>query len=139
LLANNISNGIEPIFQASYHRKVKMPDNSTETYCVEDYAYHLWRATHTDGMPPEWVDTDSLQTDAHLAVQAAMQPFIDNAISKTINLPRDFPFESLADVYTKAYEMGLKGCTVFRPNAVTGSVLESDKAEKPAPDHCCQC
>jgi ribonucleoside-diphosphate reductase alpha chain len=139
LLANNISNGIEPIFQASYHRKVKMPDNSTETYCVEDYAYHLWRTMHADGMPPQWVDTDSLQTDAHLAVQAAMQPFIDNAISKTINLPRDFPFESLADVYTKAYEMGLKGCTVFRPNAVTGSVLEGDKAEKPAPDHCCHC
>lgn len=139
LLANNISNGIEPVFQASYHRKVKLADHSLQTYCVDDYAYHLWRQSHAEGMPPAWVDTMGLTPDDHLAVQAVMQPFIDNAISKTINLPADFPFEKLADVYSKAYEMGLKGCTVFRPNAVTGSVLESDKAEKPGSDHCCQC
>jgi ribonucleoside-diphosphate reductase alpha chain len=139
LLANNISNGIEPVFQASYHRKVKLADHSLQTYCVDDYAYHLWRQSHAEGMPSAWVDTTGLTPDDHLAVQAVMQPFIDNAISKTINLPADFPFEKLADVYSKAYEMGLKGCTVFRPNAVTGSVLESDKAEKPGSDHCCQC
>ncbi|HTM64293.1 MAG TPA: adenosylcobalamin-dependent ribonucleoside-diphosphate reductase [Gammaproteobacteria bacterium] len=137
LLANNISNGIEPIFQSSYHRKVKMADDSVQTFCVEDYAFHLWRQTHTDSMPPAWVDTSSLTPQEHLAVQGAMQPFIDNAISKTINLPADFPFEKLSDVYTQAYEMGLKGCTIFRPNPVTGSVLESDKAEKPDDGHCC--
>lgn len=138
LLANNISNGIEPIFQATYHRKVKMADNSLETYCVEDYAYELWRQSHGDDMPPAWIDVSTLPPDAHLAVQGAMQPFIDNAISKTINLPRDFPFDKLSDVYSNAYEIGLKGCTVFRPNDVTGSVLESDKVEKPDANHCCQ-
>ncbi len=142
LLANNISNGIEPIFQSSYHRNVKMADNSLITYCVEDYAYQMWRASHKENLPPAWVDVASLTPDEHLAVQGVMQPYIDNAISKTINLPADFPFDSLSDVYTKAYEMGLKGCTVFRPNAITGSVMESDKSDKtidkPGFEHCCQ-
>lgn len=139
LLANNISNGIEPVFSVSYHRKVKMADNSTQTFCVEDYAYHLWHQQNPDSMPPAWVDTSSLSPEDHLAVQGAMQPFIDNAISKTINLPQTFSFEKLSDVYSKAYEMGLKGCTIFRPNPVTGSVLETDKTDKPDDaEHCCQ-
>lgn len=137
LLANNISNGIEPVYQATYHRNVKLADNSKETYCVEDYAYHVWREMNNKEMPPAWVDTTSLQPDAHLSVQGAMQPFIDNSISKTINLPEDFPFEKLSDVYSKAYEMGLKGCTIFRPNPVTGSVLEGDKAQVVDEEHCC--
>ncbi len=134
LLANNVSNGIEPIFQAAYSRKVKLLDNSLQSHHVQDYAYHLWRQSHAEGMPAAWIDTDSLTPDAHLAVQGVMQPFIDNAISKTINLPRDFPFDQLSDVYTKAHAMGLKGCTVFRPNAVTGSVLSSDKDEEAGKD-----
>ena len=77
-------------------------------------------------MPPAWVDTSTLTPEAHLQVQAAMQPYVDNAISKTINLPRHFPFEKLNDIYTQAYEAGLKGCTIFRPNEITGSVLEID-------------
>jgi ribonucleoside-diphosphate reductase alpha chain len=137
LLANNVSNGIEPIFEASYHRKVKQLDGSHLTYCVEDYAFNRWRESNKD-MPPAWVDISTLSPDAHLAVQGVVQPYIDNAISKTINLPVDFPFAGLADVYSKAYEMGLKGCTVFRPNPVTGSVLESDKSDKPGGDHTCQ-
>lgn len=138
LLANNISNGIEPIFKASYHRKVKQADNSLITFCVEDYAYHLWHQSHPGTLPPVWVDVASLSPNEHLAMQGAMQPYIDNAISKTINLPEDFPFTAVGDVYTKAYEMGLKGCTIFRPNPVTGSVLESGRDEKPSSDHCCE-
>ena len=136
LLANNVSNGIEPIFQASYLRKVKMPNGELVTHSVKDYAYQYYLESHT-GLPDAWVDTNDLLPADHLAIQNAMQPYIDNAISKTINLPADFPFDKLADVYTQAYAMGLKGCTIFRPNAITGSVLESDKVDKPAPDRCC--
>ena len=82
--------------------------------------------------PVNWADTSELAPEAHLNVQAAMQPYIDNAISKTINIPRDFPFEKLIEVYTQAYVLGLKGCTVFRPNPVTGSILEVPE------EHCCQ-
>lgn len=136
LLANNISNGIEPIFQASYHRKVKQTNGELMSYCVEDFAYHLHQQSQKE-LPACWVDTNALSPAEHLVIQGAMQPYIDNAISKTINLPADFPFDALADVYSEAYKMGLKGCTIFRPNAVTGSVLESDKSEKPSKDHCC--
>lgn len=123
LLANNISNGIEPIFKHHYTRHVREGDD-TNTYQVADYAYQMWRQMGNSGFPESWVDTHDLTPDAHLQIQAAMQPYIDNAISKTINLPANFPFEDLAGVYTQAYELGLKGCTVFRPNDVTGSILE---------------
>lgn len=137
LLANNVSNGIEPVFQAEYHRYVRMGDEERKKYHVCDYAYSLWQTMKQGvGKPPAWVDASELAPSAHLAMQGAMQPFIDNAISKTINLPVDFPFGQLADVYTQAYELGLKGCTVFRPNPVTGSVLEvSDKKDDSG---CCQ-
>lgn len=133
LLANNVSNGIEPIFRATYDRHVRANEDGTTTFRVQDYAYALWQQTHTkETLPPAWVDIDSLTPEAHLQIQGAIQPHIDNAISKTINIPRDFPFEKLADVYTQAFALGLKGCTVFRPNPVTGSVLEVPE------EHCCQ-
>lgn len=126
LLANNISNGIEPIFSAGYSRHVQTPDGSRQTFQVHDYAHHLWCTKQSTSVPPAWVDTNTLTPEAHLQVQAAMQPYVDNAISKTINLPRNFPLEKLNDVYMQAYEAGLKGCTIFRPNDITGSVLEID-------------
>jgi ribonucleoside-diphosphate reductase alpha chain len=133
LLANNVSNGIEPIFRAEYDRHVRTINGEATTFRVRDFAYHLWlQEKGGKAMPPAWVDTDALPPHAHLQVQGAVQPYIDNAISKTINIPRDFPFEELADVYTEAYKLGLKGCTVFRPNPVTGSVLEVPE------EHCCQ-
>lgn len=132
LLANNVSNGIEPIFLAKYDRHVRLLNGEIETFNVEDHAYYLWKQYSSEALPPAWIDTASLSPQAHLQVQAAIQPFIDNAISKTINLPRDFPFEKLSDVYTQAYESGLKGCTIFRPNPVTGSILEAPE------EHCCK-
>ncbi len=130
LLANNISNGIEPIFSDNFMRTVRLPSGELSKHYVTDYALRLWQKNHVKkSLPPAWVDTQTLLPEDHLNMQAAMQPYIDNAISKTINIPVDFPFEKLIDVYTKAYELGLKGCTIFRPNLVTGSVLE---------DHCCQ-
>lgn len=138
LLANNISNGIEPIFRADYTRNVRAVNGEVVAFHVKDYAHQRWlHSNHTEELAPAWVDANTLTPEAHLQVQAAMQPYIDNAISKTINIPKDFPFEKLTEVYTQAYSMGLKGCTVFRPNPVTGSVLEENP---PAPllDQCCQ-
>lgn len=132
LLANNVSNGIEPIFKAEYDRHVRSADGSTLTFRVEDFAIQKWREQGGLLLPPAWIDTDMLEPHAHLQIQGAMQPFIDNAISKTINIHQDFPFEKLADVYTTAYQLGLKGCTIFRPNPITGSVLEVPE------EHCCQ-
>lgn len=138
LFANNVSNGIEPIFRAEYDRHMRMANNEMQTFHVKDYAYHYWRHEQKSNMPPAWVDTDTLSPEAHLEMQGAMQPYVDNAISKTINIPGNFPFEKLADVYTRAYALGLKGCTVFRPNPVTGAVLEEKSKETEEIDRCCQ-
>jgi len=138
LLANNVSNGIEPIFKANYQRHVRSLTNETLTFSVDDYAYQLWREKNKTNLPDAWIDTDSLSPQAHLQVQAAMQPYIDNAISKTINIPKDFPFAALEEIYSKAYQAGLKGCTIFRPNLITGSVLEAHPLSGPSVDHCCQ-
>lgn len=136
LLANNISNGIEPIYQASYKRHMRMQDDQIKTYTVMDDAYRKWQSQDKTSYPSAWIEVDQLKPSAHLDMQAAMQKFIDNAISKTINIPKDFPFEELIDVYTKSHELGLKGCTIFRPNPVTGRVLESSQEEEKI-DRCC--
>lgn len=133
LLANNVSNGIEPIFLAEYDRHVRMLSGETETFRVQDYAYQLWKSQKQMSLPPAWVDSQMLTPTAHLHIQAAMQTYVDNSISKTINIPQHFPFEKLAEVYTHAYELGLKGCTVFRPNPITGSILEVPE------EHCGMC
>lgn len=133
LLAENVSTGIEPIFMAEYDRHVRTHEKEPQVFHVKDYAYQQWRKLNPgDTYPPAWVDTANLSADAHLAIQGVMQPFIDNAISKTINIPADYPFEKLSNIYTQAYKMGLKGCTIFRPNPVTGCVLEVPE------EHCCQ-
>lgn len=138
LLANNISNGIEPIFLPHYHRHVRMMNGTASTFHVIDYAFKLWQRENHSGLPAAWIDTNTLLPEAHLAMQAAVQPYIDNAISKTINIPKNFPFKKLMDVYTQAYQAGLKGCTVFRANPVTGSVLEEEHPRKKQLDQCCQ-
>lgn len=138
LLANNVSNGIEPVFSAHYERTVRSYHGESLKFSVKDYALRLWQETsHATDLPPAWVDSHSLAPDKHLQIQAAMQPYIDNAISKTINIPVDFPFEKLNEVYTQAYELGLKGCTIFRPNPTTGSVLTAVEPEDET-DRCCQ-
>lgn len=140
LLANNISNGVEPVFSAHYQRTVRKPEGNLQKFSVQDYALRVWEGMQqTEKLPPAWMDSQALMPEQHLQIQAAVQPYIDNAISKTINIPVDFPFEKLTEIYTKAYELGLKGCTIFRPNATTGSVLSifpppSDEDT----DRCCQ-
>jgi ribonucleoside-diphosphate reductase alpha chain len=86
-------------------------------------------------LPPAWVDSQSLTPEEHLSMQAVMQPYIDNAISKTINLPDDFPFEKVADLYSKAHKMGVKGCTLFRTNPITGNILKKGNEDV---DPCCK-
>ncbi|MBL8906495.1 MAG: adenosylcobalamin-dependent ribonucleoside-diphosphate reductase [Rhizobiales bacterium] len=134
LFAGNVSSGIEPIFSISYERKVLMPDGSRRSEKVEDYAARLYRAMHgADApLPPSFVTTAELEPHQHLIMQAAVQRHVDSSISKTINCPPSLGFEAFKAVYAQAYELGLKGCTTFRPNAVTGSVLSAAESAGPA-------
>ncbi|MBV8407089.1 MAG: adenosylcobalamin-dependent ribonucleoside-diphosphate reductase [Alphaproteobacteria bacterium] len=126
LLANNVSSGIEPVFAFSHVRNVLQPDGSKREENVEDHALRVWRQLRGDEAPPSevFVDAQTLSPADHLAMQAAAQEFVDSSISKTINLPRDISFEAFKDVYEEAYQLGCKGCTTYRPNEVTGAVLE---------------
>jgi ribonucleoside-diphosphate reductase alpha chain len=137
LLANNVSNGIEPVFSEHYQRVIRTPQDESMKVSVMDYALRVWREKNNVTLPPNWMDSHSLTPEDHLKIQAAVQPYIDNAISKTINIPVDFPFEKLTEVYSQAYELGLKGCTIFRPNDITGSVLTAHSADNDV-DRCCQ-
>jgi ribonucleoside-diphosphate reductase alpha chain len=135
LLADNISSGLEPVFSFSYMRNVLMPDNTRRTEEVSDYAYRLYKrlfGEHAD-LPDYFVDAQRLSPGDHVVMQAAVQKYVDASISKTINCPEDISFEAFKDVYAQAYELGCKGCTTYRPNPVTGSVLSlKDDAKKKA-------
>jgi ribonucleoside-diphosphate reductase alpha chain len=136
LLAGNVSSGIEPIFNASYERRIKDASDGDRTESLEDYAVRLWRSEHGKSLPPQLVTVNDLRPDDHLAMQAAVQPFVDSSISKTINVPESLGFEEFVSVYENAYALGLKGCTTFRPNAVTGSILSNSDEEH---THCPSC
>ncbi|OYD84115.1 adenosylcobalamin-dependent ribonucleoside-diphosphate reductase [Azospirillum brasilense] len=129
LFADNVSSGIEPVFSYSYERTVLMPDGTRRTEEVSDHAHRLFRARFGDEapLPDYFVDAQSLTPAEHVVMQAAAQRHVDSSISKTINCPEDLPFDSFKDVYWQAYELGCKGCTTYRPNAVTGSVLSVKK------------
>ncbi len=125
LLANNVSSGLEPVFDYGYSRALLERDGLMTRHEVEDYAYRLWRTLRGDApLPESFVQATALDPDAHLDMQAALQPFVDNAISKTINIPEGYPLEAFARIYEKAYARGLKGCTTFRPNPITGAILQ---------------
>ncbi|MDA8256795.1 MAG: adenosylcobalamin-dependent ribonucleoside-diphosphate reductase [Betaproteobacteria bacterium] len=134
LLANNLSSGIEPVFAAEAERRVLGTDGRYRTHRVVDYACQLWRQQGED-LPPAFVEARQLDPLAHLQMQAALQPFVDNAISKTINVAADTPFERFEELYRRAHALGLKGCTVFRPNPVTGAILSQPPAREQL--HCC--
>ncbi|RMH45616.1 MAG: adenosylcobalamin-dependent ribonucleoside-diphosphate reductase [Alphaproteobacteria bacterium] len=135
LLAGNVSSGIEPVFAYSYKRKVLLPDGSRTEEEVVDYAVKLWREKFGDAeLPAHFVDTRSLRPEEHVRMQAAAQRWIDSSISKTINVPEDIPFEAFKDVYLLAYEEGCKGCTTYRPNPVTGSVLSVSESSEKTPE-----
>jgi ribonucleoside-diphosphate reductase alpha chain len=134
LVADNVSSGIEPVFALAYTRKVLQPDGSRIEEEVSDYALRCFRAQFGDeaALPAYFVTAQDLTPAEHVRMQAAVQRHVDSAISKTVNVPEDIDFEAFQAVYLDAYRSGCKGCTTYRPNAITGSVLEVKPAE-PAP------
>jgi ribonucleoside-diphosphate reductase alpha chain len=137
LLANNLSSGIEPIFQYQYRREMRDAGGSC-SHKVIDYAVRRWVREHGDRPLPEaFVDALHITPADHLAMQAALQPYVDNAISKTVNVPEGISFEAFEVVFKRAYELGLKGCTTFRPNPVTGAVLTAGDRAADSGVHCC--
>ena len=135
LFAGNVSSGIEPVFAYSYSRRVLLPDGTHREETVSDYAVEQFRARFGDTaeLPDYFVTAQNLHPEDHLAVQAAAQKYVDSSISKTINLPAGISFEAFKDIYAYAYELGCKGCTTYRPNAVTGSVLSAATEESEEP------
>jgi ribonucleoside-diphosphate reductase alpha chain len=119
LLANDVSSGIEPSFGAEVLRRVRAPDGQLREFRTANYACALWRALHpgTSGEPPAYVDGALITPRDHLLMQAALQPFVDSAISKTIPLGASVSNEDIAGIFADAYELGLKGCTVYRSRA----------------------
>jgi len=132
--ADNASNGIEPPFSWYYTRKKRMPDGGTKEYQVEDHAYRVYRDQGGDmeHLPNGFVTALEISALDHMKMVAAVAPFVDSAISKTVNVPAEYPFDDFAELYSAAWRAGLKGITTYRPNAVLGSVLSVEK-EKAAP------
>ena len=136
LYAGNVSSGIEPVFAYAYTRKVLQKDGSRTEEEVVDYAVRLWREKNGDApLPAHFVNAQTLPPLDHVRMQSAAQKWVDSSISKTINCPEDISFEDFKEVYMAAWDQGCKGCTTYRPNDVTGSVLSvsSDKAPAEAP------
>jgi ribonucleoside-diphosphate reductase alpha chain len=126
LLANNVSSALEPVYRFEYRRRVREADGSVSEHAVSDYAYRLYRELRGTQAPltPAFVTAEALSPFMHLDMQAALQPWVDNAISKTVHVPPDYSFAQFRSLYDYAYDNGLKGCTTFRPNPVTGQVLQ---------------
>ncbi len=139
LWADNVSSGIEPIFALAYTRRVKNPDGSLREEEVSDHAVRRYRALFGKDaeLPGYFVTAQTLTPRDHVRMQAAVQRHVDSAISKTVNCPEDISFEAFKDIYLDAYASGCKGCTTYRPNAITGSVLEvtppASQTAAPAP------
>ncbi|NCW05245.1 MAG: adenosylcobalamin-dependent ribonucleoside-diphosphate reductase, partial [Rhodobacteraceae bacterium] len=135
LYAGNVSSGIEPVFAYAYTRKVLQKDGTRTEEEVVDYAVQMWRDKYGDAdLPDYFVNAQTLAPLDHVKMQAAAQKWIDSSISKTINCPEDISFDDFQDVYMQAYETGCKGCTTYRPNDVTGSVLSVSESSEAAPE-----
>jgi ribonucleoside-diphosphate reductase alpha chain len=143
LLAGNISSGVEPVFDFQFSRKMLNRKGVYDSFDLEDYAFRHWQkhAGESRELPDQFVHARALTPAAHLQMQAALQPYVDSAISKTINVPEDYAYDDFQDLYQSAYHHGLKGCTAFRPNPVTGEILNSvagSGLEMGRPNvHCC--
>ena len=135
--ADNASNGIEPAFSWSYRRRKRESDGSVTEYDVEDHAWRLYRTLGGDmaRLPPYFVSAMEMPAAAHVAMMEAVQPFVDTAISKTVNVSEDYPYEDFKSLYHEAWKAGLKGLATYRPNSIVGAVLQTDapKAEAEAP------
>jgi ribonucleoside-diphosphate reductase alpha chain len=123
--ADNASNGIEPAFSWTYQRNKRMADGGRQSFAVEDHAYRLYRELGGDvkALPDYFVSALDMSAHDHLEMMAAVQPFIDTSISKTVNVPADYPFDAFKDLYFDAWRRGLKGLATYRPNETLGAVL----------------
>ena len=129
--ADNASNGIEPPFSWTYSRRKRMADGTWKEYQVEDYAWRLYRHLGGDvrNLPPYFVTALEISAQAHKDMVAAVAPYVDTSISKTVNVPADYPYSDFEDLYLSAWRAGLKGLATYRPNEVLGAVLSVEKAE----------
>jgi ribonucleoside-diphosphate reductase alpha chain len=137
--ADNASNGIEPAYAWTYTRRKRDRAGAFEEFIVEDHAYRTYRALRGDAaLTDAFVAALDIGVLDHAKMVAAVQPYIDSAISKTVNIPADYPFADFRDLYRLAWELGAKSLATFRPNTVTGSVLttraDATAAETPRPD-----
>jgi ribonucleoside-diphosphate reductase alpha chain len=134
MLAGNVSSGMEPIYALRGVRSVRDTMQHRREIAVEDFAFRRWRDTCITGAAPpgEFVTADTLSADAHLAMQATLQPCVDNAISKTITLAPTANSGTVDDVFRSAHATGIKGCTVFRPGSMRGQVIRTRDES-----HCC--
>lgn len=134
--ADNASNGIEPPFSYTYTRRKRMADGTFKEYAVEDYAWRLYKhlGGNVEQLPPSFVTALEISAQAHKDMVAAVAPYIDTSISKTVNVPEDYPYAEFEDLYLTAWKAGLKGLATYRPNNVLGSVLSvSPSAEQKQP------
>jgi ribonucleoside-diphosphate reductase alpha chain len=129
--ADNASNGIEPPFAWTYTRRKRTPDGGVQDYPVEDHAYRRYRIEGGDAnkLPDHWITALEISALDHMRMLAAVQPYVDTSISKTVNVPADYPFEAFKDLYLEAWRNGLKGLATYRPNLITGAVLETTEAQ----------
>ena len=127
MFGGNVSSGIEPVFATSFRRKITRPDGTKSEEMVEDYAAWLYHRLFgkSEPLPGTFVTASELRPEEHVRMQAAAQRWVDSGISKTVNCPANIPFAAFEDVYQQAYDAGCKGCTTYRPNAITGSVLST--------------
>ena len=134
--ADNASNGIEPAFSWTYRRKKREGDGSRTEYDVEDHAWRLYRSLGGDTaqLPASFVSALQMRSADHLAMMEAVQPFVDTAISKTVNVPGDYPYEDFKGLYMEAWRAQLKGLATYRPNAILGAVLELPSAGASEPE-----
>ena len=133
--ADNASNGIEPPFSWLYRRKKREADGSTTEYAVEDHAWRLYRELggDMDNLPDYFVSALEMTTASHIAMMQAVQPFIDTAISKTVNVPVDYAYADFKSLYSQAWRARLKGLATYRPNAILGAVLQTQASLDAAP------
>jgi ribonucleoside-diphosphate reductase alpha chain len=134
--ADNASNGIEPPFSWVYTRKKRMADGTLKEFPVEDHAWRRYKAAGGDmgKLPPYFVTALEISARAHEQMVAAVAPYVDTSISKTVNVPEDYPYEDFQDLYLHAWKSGLKGLATYRPNKVLGAVLSVEKKAEPAQD-----
>ena len=132
--ADNASNGIEPPFSWTYTRNKREADGSKSQYQVEDHSWRLYRELGGDvnNLPSYFVSALEMSATEHLAMMETVQPYVDTAISKTVNIPVDYPYEDFKSLYLQAWRGNLKGLATYRPNSILGAVLETTPAAKPA-------